>query len=69
LDKLVYYFERHIALDADEHGPMAMQMITDLCDSETKWREVEEVSLQALEKRIGLWNAIEEQIVTNVEMV
>ncbi len=69
LDKLVYYFERHIALDADEHGPMAMQMITDLCDSETKWREVEEVSIQALEKRIGLWNAIEEQIVTNVEMV
>lgn len=69
LSKLIYYFERHIELDADEHGPMAMQMITELCgDNETKWKDVTEVSIQALEKRIGLWNAIEEQIIMKVEM-
>ncbi|MEO8517323.1 MAG: DUF3050 domain-containing protein [Flavobacterium sp.] len=63
LSKLIYYFERHIELDADEHGPMAMQMISELCeDDEHKWKEVEEVSILALEKRIGLWNAIEEYI-------
>jgi hypothetical protein len=63
LSKLIYYFERHIELDADEHGPMAMQMITDLCGTDSnKWADVEEISILALEKRIGLWDAIEEHI-------
>ena len=63
LSKLIYYFERHIELDTDEHGPMAMQMISELCGTnETKWKELEEVSIEALVKRLGLWNAIEEQI-------
>lgn len=63
LSKLIYYFERHIELDGDEHGPMAMKMIDDLCGNNiTNWKEVEEISIQALEKRIGLWDAIEEKI-------
>jgi len=67
LRQLIYYFERHIELDADEHGPMAMQMISALCgDDATKWKEVAEISALALEKRIGLWDAIEEQLVTNL---
>ena len=70
LSKLIYYFERHIELDADEHGPMAMQMITELCGNDAqKWRDVEEVSINALQKRIGLWDAIEEQIEKAVEIV
>lgn len=63
LSKLIYYFERHIELDADEHGPMAMKMIEELCENDAKkWQEVEQVSILALQTRIGLWNAIEEQI-------
>jgi hypothetical protein len=69
LSKLIYYFERHIELDADEHGPMAMKMITELCGTDAqKWSDVEEVSILALEKRIGLWDAIEETIMMNVEL-
>jgi hypothetical protein len=49
---------------------MAMQMITELCqDDEHKWKEVEETSIQALEKRIGLWDAIEEKIIQKPELV
>lgn len=63
LKKLIYYFERHIELDADDHGPKALQMVTELCGTSTqKWKEVEETSILALEKRMGLWDAIEEMI-------
>lgn len=63
LGKLIYYFERHIELDGDEHGPMAMKMIEELCGSDSrKWEELNAVSVASLEKRIGLWDGIYEQV-------
>ena len=66
LEDLVYYFKRHIELDGDEHGPMAINMIKNLCgENERKWNEVIEASKQALQMRINLWDSINEKITQN----
>ena len=63
ISKLIYYFERHIELDEDEHGPMALEMVSMLAENDPiKWKEIEDISIEALKKRILLWDAINEQI-------
>ena len=40
LDTFVDYLARHIQVDSEEHTPMAMQMLADLCgEDEAKWAE------------------------------
>jgi len=63
LSKIKYYFDRHIELDGDEHGPMAHKMVALLCgDDIDKWKEATTVSQQALESRYLLFSGILENI-------
>jgi len=58
-----YYFDRHIELDEDEHGPMALKMVSQLCgDDGKKWREVETTVHQSLKAREALWEGVLTQI-------
>ena len=70
ISKLIYYFERHIELDEDEHGPMALEMVSMLAENDQKkWGEIEKISIEALEKRILLWDAINDQLEKNFSQV
>jgi len=65
LGYFVHYLRRRIDVDGDSHGPMAEQMISQLCgDSPLRWQLAEQAAVRALEARIRLWDGVLIQIET-----
>jgi hypothetical protein len=59
LGTFVDYLARHIEVDGEEHTPMAMQMLADLCGEDSaKWADCAETITIALAARARLWGGI-----------
>ena len=66
LKSFIYYLDRHIGLDEDEHTPAALKMIKELCDeNELKWEEATECGSSVIKSRISFWDNILDQINNN----
>jgi hypothetical protein len=59
MDRFIYYLERHIELDGDEHSHLAEQMVIELCgEDESNWLAAEKAAMDAFIARKNLWDAI-----------
>jgi hypothetical protein len=60
---LQYYLDRHITLDHDEHGPLALELLEALCNGDpARIEAAAAVAVEAAEARTLLWDGILEEI-------
>lgn len=54
-----HYLERHITLDHDEHGPLALRLLAAMCEGDpVRLAAADAVGIQAVEARSRLWNGV-----------
>jgi len=59
LTLFIAYLKRHIELDGEDHGPLAEEMLMELCqDDAEKWQEAQESAQKALQARKILWDGV-----------
>jgi hypothetical protein len=55
----VYYVDRHVELDGDDHGPAAQNALAELCgDDLAAWETAYRAADEAIRARIELWDAV-----------
>lgn len=63
LEPFLWYLQRHIEVDEEEHGPMSLRMIADLCgEDKLFWEEAKQAATEALQARLALWDGIVQRI-------
>jgi hypothetical protein len=63
LDEFVWYLERHIEVDGDDHGLLSLKMVADLCSNDPAlWEEASQAAEEALRARLRLWDGVLTQI-------
>jgi hypothetical protein len=59
LSKFAWYLDRHIEVDAEDHGPLALRMVADLCaNDDARWEQAIQAAESALEASLALWDGI-----------
>lgn len=60
----IYYLQRHIALDGDNHGPAATRLVGDMAEGNPDLlQEIYRAGISAIEHRIALWDALNSVLV------
>lgn len=63
-ERFRFYLDRHIHLDADDHGPKALQMLSALCgDHPQSWDRAAEAAAESIQARLELWDAVQASLV------
>ncbi len=66
---LIFYLERHIQVDGEEHSHLAYDCLKALCgDDAQKWSEAKETGLQSLKLRKLLWDDVEKRLLHHSPM-
>ncbi|MBS0204048.1 MAG: DUF3050 domain-containing protein [Planctomycetes bacterium] len=59
VDRLVHYLNRHIELDANDHGPLARRLVENLCQGiPARLQAADRTAVQSVRARIGLWDGV-----------
>lgn len=65
VETFLFYLERHIELDGDDHGPLALRLMESLCGNDAAlWHQATLAAEAALKARLALWDAIYAEVIT-----